>query len=163
MSKASLAVEPPLVVESPSLGNLKSSPWSELDGLQPETKIINEQLVKINSKGFLTINSQPSVNAERSDSLTVGWGGPVGYVYQKAYLEFFCSKEKLDAVVEKCKALPSITYMAVNKGENWVSNTAQSDVNAVTWGVFPAKEIIQPTIVDPASFKVWKDEAFRTW
>ncbi|EFH52005.1 hypothetical protein ARALYDRAFT_905738 [Arabidopsis lyrata subsp. lyrata] len=132
-------------------------------GLLPETKIINDQLVKINSKGFLTINSQPSVNAERSDSPTVGWGGPVAYVYQKAYLEFFCSKEKLDAVVEKCKALPSITYMAVNKGENWVSNTAQSDVNAVTWGVFPAKEIIQPTIVDLASFKVWKDEAFGTW
>uniref|UniRef100_A0A1J3CZC5 Methylenetetrahydrofolate reductase n=2 Tax=Noccaea caerulescens TaxID=107243 RepID=A0A1J3CZC5_NOCCA len=145
------------------LGNLKSSPWSELDGLQPETKIINEQLVKINSKGFLTINSQPSVNAEKSDSSTVGWGGPGGYVYQKAYLEFFCSKEKLDAVVGKCKSLPSITYIAVNKGDNWVSNTAQSDVNAVTWGVFPAKEIIQPTIVDPASFKVWKDEAFETW
>ncbi|KAG7570467.1 hypothetical protein ISN45_Aa04g030620 [Arabidopsis thaliana x Arabidopsis arenosa] len=47
--------------------------------------------------------------------------------------KFFCSKEKLDAVVEKCKALPSITYMAVNKGENWVSNTAQSNVNAVTY------------------------------
>ena len=54
------------------LGKLRSSPWSELDGLQPETKIINEQLGKINLKGFLTINSQPTVNAERSDSLSVG-------------------------------------------------------------------------------------------
>ncbi|CAN7037150.1 unnamed protein product [Brassica oleracea var. botrytis] len=26
-----------------------------------------------------------------------------------------------------------------------------------------SKEIIQPTIVDPASFKLWKDEAFETW
>ncbi|CAN7052435.1 unnamed protein product [Brassica oleracea var. botrytis] len=25
-----------------------------------------------------------------------------------------------------------------------------------------SKEIIQPTIVDPASFKLWKDEAFET-
>ncbi|CAF1793480.1 BnaUnng03560D [Brassica napus] len=25
------------------------------------------------------------------------------------------------------------------------------------------QEIIQPTIVDPASFKLWKDEAFETW
>jgi len=65
--------------------------------------------------------------------------------------------------VEKSKAFPSITYMAVNKSENWVSNTGESDVNAVTWGVFPAKEVIQPTIVDPASFKVWKDEAFEIW
>jgi hypothetical protein len=53
-------------------GKLTSSPWSELDGLQPETKIIDEQLVKINQKGFLTINSQPAVNGEKSDSPTVG-------------------------------------------------------------------------------------------
>ncbi|CAH2063467.1 unnamed protein product [Thlaspi arvense] len=145
------------------LGSLKSSPWSELDGLQPETKIINEQLGKINSNGFLTINSQPSVNAAKSDSPAIGWGGPGGYVYQKAYLEFFCSKDKLDTLVEKSKAFPSITFMAVNKAENWVSNVGETDVNAVTWGVFPAKEIIQPTIVDPASFKVWKDEAFEIW
>ncbi|KAJ0255569.1 Methylenetetrahydrofolate reductase 1 [Hirschfeldia incana] len=145
------------------LGNLKSSPWSELDGLQPETKIINEQLGKLNSNGYLTINSQPSVNAAKSDSPAIGWGGPGGYVYQKAYLEFFCSKDKLDTLVEKSKDFPSITFMAVNKAENWVSNTGESDVNAVTWGVFPAKEVIQPTIVDPASFKVWKDEAFEIW
>lgn len=54
------------------LGKLKSNPWSELDGLQPETTIINEHLGNINMKGFLTINSQPAVNGERSDSPTVG-------------------------------------------------------------------------------------------
>jgi methylenetetrahydrofolate reductase (NADPH) len=36
-------------------------------------------------------------------------------------------------------------------------------VNAVTWGVFPGREIIQPTVVDPSSFMIWKDEAFRLW
>lgn len=145
------------------LGELRSSPWSELDGLQPETKIINEQLGNINLKGFLTINSQPAVNGAKSDSQSVGWGGPGGYVYQKAYVELFCSKEKLNALVEKCKGFPSLTYMAVNRGGSWVSNVSQTDVNAVTWGVFPAKEIIQPTVVDPASFMVWKDEAFEIW
>ncbi|CAI9777097.1 unnamed protein product [Fraxinus pennsylvanica] len=145
------------------LGKLRSSPWSELDGLQPETKIINEQLGNINLKGFLTINSQPAVNGAKSDSPTVGWGVPGGYVYQKAYLEFFCSPQKLNALVEKCKSFPFLTYMAVNKDGTWFSNVNQTDVNAVTWGVFPAKEIIQPTIVDPASFVVWKDEAFETW
>lgn len=54
------------------LGKLQSSPWSELDGLQPETKIIDEKLANINLKGFLTINSQPAVNGEKSDSPTVG-------------------------------------------------------------------------------------------
>ncbi|KAK7370154.1 hypothetical protein VNO80_12211 [Phaseolus coccineus] len=106
------------------IGKLRSNPWSELDGLQPETKIINEQLERINIKGFLTINSQPAVNGEKSDSPTIGWGGPEG---------------------------------------SWKSNVGQTDVNAVTWGVFPAKEIKQPTIVDPVSFNVWKDEAFEIW
>lgn len=145
------------------LGKLKSSPWSELDGLQPETKIINEQLGNINLKGFLTINSQPAVNGAKSDSPSVGWGGPGGYVYQKAYAEFFCSVEKLDALVEKCNAFSSLTYMAVSKEGSWISNINKTDVNAVTWGVFPAKEIVQPTVVDASSFIVWKDEAFEIW
>ena len=29
-------------------------------------------------------------------------------------------------------------------------------MNAVTWGVFPGKEVVQPTVVDPHSFSVWK-------
>lgn len=145
------------------LGKVRSSPWSELDGLQPETKIIDDKLASLNSKGFLTINSQPAVNGERSDSPTVGWGGPGGYVYQKAYLEFFCSKDKLELLVEKCKAFPSLTYIAVNREGECVSNVGLNAVNAVTWGVFPAKEIIQPTVVDSASFMVWKDEAFGIW
>ncbi|KAK1379456.1 Methylenetetrahydrofolate reductase [Heracleum sosnowskyi] len=144
-------------------GKLKSSPWSELDGLQPETKIINEQLGDINLKGFLTINSQPAVNGLKSDSPSVGWGGPGGYVYQKAYVEFFCSSQKVDALVDKCKSFTSLTYMAVDKKGSWVSNISNTDVNAVTWGVFPSKEIIQPTVVDPSSFLVWKDEAFELW
>ncbi|KAF9591806.1 hypothetical protein IFM89_007361 [Coptis chinensis] len=145
------------------LGKLKSNPWSELDGLQPETKIINEQLGSINLKGFLTINSQPSVNAAKSDSPSVGWGGPGGYVYQKAYVEFFCSQGQLNVLIEKAKTFPSLTYIAVNKEGKSISNVGPNDVNAVTWGVFPAKEILQPTIVDPASFIVWKDEAFEIW
>lgn len=28
--------------------------------------------------------------------------------------------------------------------------------NAVTWGVFPGSEIIQPTVVDPVAFHFWK-------
>ncbi|KAL9233039.1 hypothetical protein vseg_008082 [Gypsophila vaccaria] len=53
--------------------------------------------------------------------------------------------------------------MAINKAGDWISNVGQTDVNVVTWGVFPAKEIIQPTVVDSVSFTVWKDEAFEIW
>jgi methylenetetrahydrofolate reductase (NADPH) len=34
---------------------------------------------------------------------------------------------------------------------------------AVTWGVFPDQEIVQPTVVDIESFSAWKDEAFNVW
>ncbi len=34
---------------------------------------------------------------------------------------------------------------------------------AVTWGVFAGTEIAQPTVVDPVSFRVWKDEAYDSW
>lgn len=43
------------------------------------------------------------------------------------------------------------------------SNCSKKSPIAVTWGVFPGTEIIQPTVVDPVSFRVWKDEAFSLW
>ena len=91
------------------------------------------------------------------------WGGRGGYVYQKAYVEFFCAKEKLGQLIEKSKAFPSLMYIAVNKEGESISNIPANAFNAVTWGVFPGKEIIQPTVVDSASFMVWKDEAFEIW
>jgi hypothetical protein len=59
------------------------------------------------------------------------------YVYQKAYVEFFVSPAKLDALLTKLDQHPSITYMAVNKDGDVKSNMKQDCVNAVTWGVFP--------------------------
>jgi len=41
------------------------------------------------------------------------------------------------------------------------TNTPGDGPNAVTWGVFPGKEIVQPTIVETVSFLAWKDEFFR--
>ncbi|CAK7339052.1 unnamed protein product [Dovyalis caffra] len=67
--------------------------------------------------------------------------------------------DKMNALGDKCKAFPFVTHMAVNKGGSWISNVALTDVNAS----FPAKEIIQPTVMDPTSFSVWKDEAFEIW
>ena len=81
------------------------------------------------------------------------------YVYQKAYVEFFTSSENFRALEPKLKAASSITYMAVNAKGDMISNVGPTDVNAVTWGVFPAKEIVQPTVVDPQSFAVWKVRA----
>ena len=80
----------------------------------------------------------------------------VRYVYQKAYVEFFCSPQRFHSLQTRLKGAQSLTYMAVNARGELQSNIGPSEVNAVTWGVFPAKEVVQPTVVDPQSFTVWK-------
>lgn len=42
---------------------------------------------------------QPAVNGARSDHPIFGWGGPGGRVYQKAYIECFCSPQNLKRCV----------------------------------------------------------------
>jgi len=69
---------------------VKSLPWNE-DTVAPETALIKEKLEFLNSKGILTINSQPHVNAAPSSDPLVGWGGSGGYIYQKVSLLFACS------------------------------------------------------------------------
>ena len=61
---------------------MTSLPWNE-ETVAAETSLIKEKLEFINSKGILTINSQPHVNAAPSSDPMVGWGGPGGYIYQK--------------------------------------------------------------------------------
>ena len=65
--------------------------------------------------------------------------------------------------MEIVESYPSLTYHAVDQLGNSYSNAKTDSASAVTWGVWPNKEIIQPTIVDPTSFLVWKKEAFRLW
>jgi hypothetical protein len=138
-------------------------PWCETN-LHPETGTINKQLGAINRAGFLTINSQPSVNGVSSEDPTFGWGGPGGYVYQKAYVECFCSPLHLAALMNAlAKGNNSISYHAVDAQGRTYTNCKTRGVQAVTWGVFPAKEIVQPTVVDPEAFLAWKTEAFALW
>ncbi|PKY17062.1 methylenetetrahydrofolate reduct [Rhizophagus irregularis] len=143
-------------------GEVNSLPWSD-QPLAEESNIIREQLAHINSLGYLTINSQPAVNGVRSDHKIFGWGPKNGYVYQKAYLEVFISPTQLDALIARIERDTNITYYAVNKQGDLKTNTQSDGPNAVTWGVFPGKEIIQPTIVEAVSFTAWKDEAFELW
>jgi len=143
-------------------GKIDKLPWID-SGLSSETNLIRQELIKINRAGFWTINSQPRVNGAPSTDADVGWGGNDGLVYQKAYLEFFTSPEKFKIFLEVVQKFGNrINYQAANMKEYpYISNL---DVAmAVTWGVFPGKQVIQPTITDPESFRVWKEEAFRLW
>merc|ERR1719161_630991 len=141
--------------------DVKKLPWCT-DAPAKETNFIAKQLIKLNDLGLLTINSQPRVNASLSTDPYVGWGPAGGFVYQKAYVEFFCKKELLDKIIAGA-GKNTISYMAVNKKGEKIGNVKSDSVNAVTWGVFPSREISQPTVVDVNSFMAWKDEAFALW
>ncbi|KAI8338345.1 methylenetetrahydrofolate reductase-domain-containing protein [Chlamydoabsidia padenii] len=145
------------------LGQLDSLPWSE-DRLQTETDAIRQALAEINRRGYWTVGSQPSVNGVSSQDPIFGWGPKGGYVYQKAFLEFFVSPQQLELVLKRFDQDPSVTYYAMNRNGDLLTNVTDEEAqNAVTWGVFPGKEIVQPTLIERANFESWNEEAFRLW
>ena len=70
-------------------------PWND-EPLAPETNLLKDELEKVNKRGVLTINSQPSINGKPSTDPIVGWGPAGGFVFQKveicgsSFWEFFC-------------------------------------------------------------------------
>ncbi|KAL0490936.1 methylenetetrahydrofolate reductase [Acrasis kona] len=144
------------------LGEVSKLPWFDKP-IERETIQIQSDMLHMNEKGFLTINSQPAVNAAKSQDPVHGWGPKGGYVYKKAYIEFFASPENTRKLIQVIKNNNvNVSYHAVNiKGEEL--KNFDNNVTAVTWGVFPNKEIVQPTVVDSESFLVWKNEAFALW
>ncbi|KAL1835703.1 hypothetical protein VTJ49DRAFT_6200 [Mycothermus thermophilus] len=184
-------------------GELSMIPWSE-EGFSPETATIRDQLVKLNAKGWWTLASQPAVNGLRSTDPTFGWGPQNGFVFQKAFVEFFLpSKDwrELEKRLTKPEMRDVVCFYATNARGDFVSsdttaaaaegtNTAttatiesttsptgaigggggggggeqrEASTNAVTWGVFPGKEIVTPTIIEEVSFRAWSEEAFGIW
>ncbi|KAK5998301.1 Methylenetetrahydrofolate reductase 1 [Cladobotryum mycophilum] len=134
--------------------------WGEPKSVEDLADLFDE-LVALNKRGILTINSQPAVDGVKSNDPVHGWGPANGYVYQKAYLEFWLPPYLLNELISRMDDYPSITYYAVTKDGELKSNAPSDGPNAVTWGVFPGKEIVQPTIVEAISFLAWRDEAFR--
>lgn len=141
-------------------GKVESLPWSEAP-ISSEADILRDDLIALNRRGLLTINSQPPVNGVKSSHPTYGWGPRNGYVYQKAYLEVLIAPEIMPELIRRIEKDPELTYYSVNKAGELKTNAPGDGPNAVTWGVFPGKEIVQPTIVETLSFMAWKDEFFR--
>jgi methylenetetrahydrofolate reductase (NADPH) len=140
-------------------GKLDRLPWSD-SPISGEANAIKDNLVQLNSRGLLTVNSQPAVNGVRSSHPVYGWGPKNGFVYQKAYLELFVPPYLLDELIARIEKNPDLTYHAVAKNRELRTNTRDSP-NALTWGIFAGREIVQPTIVETISFLAWKDEAYR--
>ncbi len=114
------------------------------------------------SKGMLPTNALPAVNGARSED-EGGWGGPGGRVYQKGFVEAFVSPEAFKKLLPRLQASPSLTWVATNKAGDASSSASASGVSAVSWGVFPGKEVVQPYVFDRASALAWMEEAFALW
>ncbi|KAI0403631.1 methylenetetrahydrofolate reductase 2 [Xylaria palmicola] len=166
-------------------GELAAIPWSE-EEVHEETGTITEQLIHLNERGMWTVASQPAVNGFRSEDPTFGWGPRHGFIFQKAFVEFFISSTAWDTLLKKLtspEVRGLVTYYAANAAGDVVSSDlsggvsapdaaeaadegdngyamGESSTNAVTWGVFPGKEIVTPTIIEEVSFRAWAEEAF---
>lgn len=155
-------------------GELAAIPWSE-EELLPESSTIKPHLLKLNSKGWWTVASQPAVNGERSSHDTYGWGPQHGFVFQKAFVEFFLPASDWAVLKDRLcspEMRDSICFYASNAKGEFISSDAEGGLNhsdgstgtnAVTWGVFPGKEIVTPTIIEEVSFRAWSEEAFGIW
>ncbi|KAG8973392.1 hypothetical protein FRB90_009937, partial [Tulasnella sp. 427] len=136
-----------------------TTPFSP-DALLAESRIILPQLLQMTSKGWWTVGSQPAVDGAPSTDEVIGWGPAGGYVFQKAFVEFFCDTETLKALNTKIKRENGwVTWFAANSKDDFVTNLGDEGRNAVTWGVFPGQEIAQSTIIERASFLTWKASA----
>ncbi|KAI1636405.1 methylenetetrahydrofolate reductase-domain-containing protein [Biscogniauxia mediterranea] len=152
-------------------GELSAIPWSE-EEFNEETGTISSELLRLNSKGWWTVASQPAINGIRSSDPTFGWGPQQGFVFQKAFVEFFIPSAAWKVLHEKLQSSEvqgSVCFFAANAAGDFASSdltggltgeVREASTNAVTWGVFPGKEIITPTIIEEVSFRAWSEEAF---
>ncbi|KKA28481.1 hypothetical protein TD95_002542 [Thielaviopsis punctulata] len=169
-------------------GDLAALPWSE-EELRPESSAIQTHLEALDARGWWTVASQPAVNGVKSTDATFGWGPANGFVFQKAFVEFFVPRTAWTALREKLTrpdVKDHVCWYASNAAgdftssdrlaalaaeaptpaaatENSSSGPQEPSTNAVTWGVFPGKEIVTPTIIEEVSFCAWSEEAFGIW
>ena len=171
---------------------LDQLPWSE-GVLSDETRLIKTQLCRlIEEKGWWSVASQPAVDGIKSSDPTFGWGPSGGFVFQKAFVEFWIPTKDWTNVLRPHLRKPEIAaqvswYASPNprptkpsqsatngtNGTNgtaltievptFESNSETEEVNSVTWGSFPGKEIVTPTIIEEISFRAWAEEAFGIW
>lgn len=176
-------------------GELHAVPWSDdVDAdapsntgegaLRAETDVIKKELSALIEKGYWTLASQPAVDGVKSDDPVFGWGPKgEGFVFQKAFVEFFCPRNSWPALKQKLiNAEEDVSWMAVDHNGTFESTDTVNDsrkmnghgasskktpgtsgVNAVTWGVFRGKEIVTPTIIEAESFRAWAEEAYSIW
>jgi len=142
-------------------GDLEAIPWSE-EPLNEETATIREELAAVIRKGWWTVASQPAINCVPSEDAIFGWGPKSGFVFQKAFVEFFIPKEDWARLKPLFEENGEMDFFACNAEGDFEASDPEG-VNPVTWGAFTGKEIVSPTIIESVSFRAWSEEAFGIW
>ena len=99
-----------LTGEPNSGGHKVSRTFINDDDLDLETGLIARELADCNRRGVLTVNSQPAVNCAPSNDPKVGWGPAGGFVFQKAYLEFFTCGDNVSALLQVLRRYPGVHF-----------------------------------------------------
>ena len=97
-------------------------PWSESSTLSPETVLVLPQLLHLNSRGWWTIASQPAVDGVPSSHPIHGWGPKGGFVFQKAFVEFFLPLTEWNANLR-----PYLESPAVRDSVSWYAGDFKSN------------------------------------
>lgn len=79
--------------------NIKKFPFAE-NQVSSETTFIIDMLDKMLEHKLLPVNSQPVANGVPSNDPIFGWGPSNGYIFQKAYIEFFIHKDALEKLIK---------------------------------------------------------------
>ncbi|KAI0318818.1 MTHFR-domain-containing protein [Amylostereum chailletii] len=143
---------------------ISSFPFSPTP-LSSETQLILSHLQRLAERAWWPVGSQPAVDGLPSANEVVGWGPVGGYVYQKAFVEFFVGQDVVERLEKKVmeQGKGAVDFLAANSEGEFRTSISLDERNAVTWGVFPGNEIVQSTIIEQESFLTWKDEAFTIW
>jgi methylenetetrahydrofolate reductase (NADPH) len=95
-------------------GTLDSTPFSS-GPLSAESRAILPQLSQLTRRGLWTVGSQPAVDGAPSTDAAVGWGPAGGWVFQKAFVEFFAEEDEVIRIERAAAASGGwVHYFAAN-------------------------------------------------
>ena len=114
-------------------------------------------------RGWWTVGSQPAVDAISSSDKVFGFGPKNGWVFQKAFVEFWVPNDEIEDLCKRLDGWKDGGYYAGNFKGEMRTNFLEDSINAVTWGIFPGQEVVQTTIIEDVSFNAWREEAFAIW
>jgi methylenetetrahydrofolate reductase (NADPH) len=143
--------------------SLQTLPWSDMPLMSETAEIVPQLLRLVKEKQWWTVGSQPAVDGIRSEDQRYGFGPKGGYIYQKAFVEFWARKEDVERVASQAEQLQrktgirEVTFYAAGRDKSqFKTNMEKGDANAVTWGVFAGQEIVTTTLIEEISFRTWK-------